>query len=259
MSQKTLRTIKLTLAYDGTNYVGWQVQPNGTSIQEVVQEAVEKMTGERASVIGAGRTDAGVHALGQVAHFVTKSQIPPVGFEKGLNSQLPADITVVSAEEAPSGFHAQRDAKGKRYKYRLLLSPHPSPLALNRFWHLISGLDIKVMRRGAKVLIGEHDFESFRAAGCTCKHARRRIDRIDMRETLASDLNLGEKGTVIDLTFEGDSFVRHMIRNIVGTLVEVGQGRIGIDDVQRILEAKRRQEAGICAPPSGLYLIKVFY
>ena len=180
-----MRTIKLTLAYDGTGYVGWQVQPNGTSIQEVLQEAVEKMTGERTSVIGAGRTDAGVHALGQVAHFVTNSQIPSVGFERGLDSLLPADIVVVGAEEVPSDFHAKRDAKGKRYKYRLLLSPHHSPLALNRFWHLISGLDIEVMRRAAKVLIGEHDFESFRAAGCSCKHARRRIDRIDITETPA--------------------------------------------------------------------------
>ena len=254
-----MRTIKLTITYDGTNYVGWQVQPNGTSVQEVLQGAIEQMTGEKAALIGAGRTDAGVHALGQVAHFETESQIPCVGFQKGLNSLLPDDIAVVDAKEAPPGFHSKRDAKGKRYRYRLFIAPVSSPLARNLFWQIREGLDIEAMRQAAMCLIGEHDFESFRAAGCTCKHARRRIDRIDIAKTPASDLGLGEKGTVVDLTVEGDSFVRHMVRNMVGTLVEVGRGSIDVVEVGRILEAKRRQEAGICAPACGLYLVQVFY
>ncbi|MBN1282149.1 MAG: tRNA pseudouridine(38-40) synthase TruA [Proteobacteria bacterium] len=256
-----MRTIKLTISYDGTNYVGWQVQANGLSVQELIQRALSRMTGEGIAVIGASRTDAGVHALGQVAHFCTGSSIPLEGFARGINSLLPDDISIVSAEEAGESFHANRDAKGKIYLYRLLASCGGAPLAQGRCWQMREPLDLAGMREGAAALVGEHDFESFRAAGCAAEHSVRRIDRIDIDECASPDpiFASGDAASLVEFTFEGAGFLRHMIRNIVGTLVDVGRGRIEPQDVRRILGARKREQAGRCAPACGLYLVKVLY
>lgn len=254
-----MRTIKLTLMYDGTDYAGWQIQPNGVAIQALVQAAVRTMTGEENDVVGASRTDAGVHALGQVAHFTTASGIPVEGFRSGLNSMLPEAIVVLAAEEAPEGFHARRSAQGKRYVYRLLISPERNPFLARRAWHLRRMPDPEAMRRAATCLSGEHDFTSFKASGCTSRHAVRTITRFEIARRVLTPGELAGEGELVEFTVEGTSFVRHMVRNIVGTLVDVGEGRIAPEEVAAILAARQRIEAGRCAPASGLCLVQVFY
>jgi tRNA pseudouridine38-40 synthase len=255
-----MRTIKLTIAYDGADFVGWQIQPNGDSVQARVAQALFEMTGEEVSVVGAGRTDSGVHAMGQVASFTTDADIPCEGFEKGLSSLLPSSIVVLSAEEAADGFDARRDARGKVYRYLILRSRARLPHLVGRAWHIREKLDVGAMREAAGCLLGEHDFESFRASGCTAEHAVRRIDRIDMEDGGGqAALGMVPSGSILSLTFEGNGFVRHMIRNIVGTLVEVGKGAMAPADIERILAARQRKEAGMCAPACGLYLVRVVY
>lgn len=254
-----MRKLRLTISYDGTNYVGWQVQPNGISIQEKLQDAFFRMTGERTNVIAAGRTDAGVHAVGQVAHVEMKGGIPCDGIKRGINSILPSDIALIGVEEARPDFHAMRDAIGKRYMYRLLICDHRIPLMENRCWRLTHDLDVDSMRAAAKALIGRRDFESFRAAGCTSRHAIVDLKKIQFNIFESPDTLVLSQGKVMNIVFEGDRFVRHMIRNIVGTLVDVGQGNLRPDDVAGILDQKNRQAAGICAPACGLYLVGVSY
>ncbi|MFH0798951.1 MAG: tRNA pseudouridine synthase A [Pseudomonadota bacterium] len=277
-----MRTIKLTLMYDGTRYVGWQAQPNGVSIQALLQKAVCRMTGKETPVIGASRTDAGVHALGQVAHFRTSMDVLCDGFKMGLNSLLPEDIAVVGAEEAAEGFNSRRDAKGKRYLYRLLISGERRPLIMNRFWQMGVRPGLDRLREAASVLVGKHDFASFKAAGCSSRNAVREIKNIEITHSFPSPLRgegQGEGGNcnrvtlpptpshqgrencdeIIDITIEGNGFVRHMVRNIVGTLVDIGLGKIELDAIKGILEARRREQAGRCAPACGLYLMEVLY
>jgi len=256
-----MRTVKLTISYDGTSYVGWQVQPNGVSVQELLQRAVKSMTGEPSAVVGASRTDAGVHALGQVAHFETNSNIPLDGFRMGLNSLLPDDVVVLRAEEGGEGFHAKRDSKGKVYLYRILMGCGGAPLALHRAWQMREALDLAGMRAAAKSLVGERDFQSFRAAGCGAQDAVRSIDSIDIEEPGSHDpiFRCGEGAGLVELTFRGNGFVRHMIRNIVGTLCDVGKGMTEPQEVEAILAARDREQAGRCAPACGLYLMKVIY
>ena len=254
-----MRTIKLTIAYDGTDYVGWQRQPNGVSVQGRLEAAIEKMTGAHRAVVGAGRTDAGVHALGQVAHCIVPKSIPLAAFVAGLTSLLPPDIAVLAAAEAPEGFHARKDAKGKVYRYRLLEGVRRAPLLQHRCWQIPEMLDLAAMRRAAECLVGRHDFASFRAAGCGSRDAVRRIDRLEVvRAPCHADPLWGDQsGRLIDIECEGDGFVRHMIRNIVGTLVDVGRGDLSWGAMQGILAAKERTQAGRCAPACGLYLRSV--
>lgn len=254
-----MRTIRCTLMYDGARYVGWQVQPNGVSIQSLVQRAIRTMTGEENDLVGASRTDAGVHALGQVAHFQTASGISSKGFQAGINAQLPPDIVVTATMDASDGFHARNDARAKRYTYRLLIAPDRSPMLEHRCWHLQRMPDVDAMREASRCLVGEHDFASFRAAGCSSAHAVRTIERIEMEERMLSSEMLAGEGRIVDVHIEGTGFVRHMVRNIVGTLVEVGQGRRDVSDVQRILFMRTRAEAGRCAPACGLYLVSISY
>ncbi len=257
-----MRTIKFTIEYDGTNYCGWQQQDNGVSIQGTVREALVTMTHEENKLVGASRTDAGVHALGQVAHVTTESTIPCDGFVRGLNSILPPDIRIVAAEAVEEGFHALVSAKAKTYRYAIDTSPLPSALYRDRAWHVPCTLDEAAMKRALEAIVGTHDFEAFKAAGSAVKDAVRTIHAADVRRVQPAGEGTGLipcrlAGFVVEITGEG--FVRHMVRNIVGTLVEIGQGKRPPEDMARIIAARRRDEAGVCAPASGLYLMSVAY
>lgn len=249
-----MRTIKLTIEYDGTRYVGWQIQPKGRSVQGEITRAVRRMTGEENHVIGSSRTDAGVHALGQAAHFRTQTMIPPAGFMRGINSMLDKDISVIKAEEADADFHAQKNARSKLYRYMILNSDAPSGLLAFRCWHIRDRLDLKAMQEASKCLIGEHDFKSFQAAGSSAKDAFRKINDITIRKGRYQD-----HGGAIFIEIQGNGFVYHMVRNIVGTLVKIGKGRAAPSEMEKILNARERKRAGATAPALGLYLAKVTF
>lgn len=251
-----MRRLKLTLSFDGTNYVGWQVQPNGISIQGVLQGAFKKIVGHAVDITAAGRTDAGVHAIAQTAHVSVGCDIPVEGIGKAVNASLPSDIAVTGVAEVDESFHAMRDAKGKIYRYLLSLSNVRLPLFHDRSWHLRENIDVGAMKEAAGVLVGNHDFESFRAAKCSSVDAKKSLYRIDIAEEAYVE---AAGNRVIAMTYEGDAFVRHMIRNLTGTIVEAGKGRFTTDDVKDILSQKNRQAAGICAPACGLYLVRVLY
>jgi len=256
-----MRRIKLVISYDGRRYVGWQVQPNGKSIQAVINEAFRRITGENVSVQSAGRTDAGVHAVGQVAHVDIDSDILAWNLKSALNSILPIDISIVDLADVDGDFHARRSAVGKRYMYRIIFSSVSIPLEYGRSWLIKrnpSDIDVSSMRRAAQHLLGVHDFESFRASKCTMKSAVCDIEKIEVIDNINSYL-LPDSAREINIIVDGNRFVRHMVRNIVGTLVDVGLYRIRCDNLIDILDKKNRRAAGICAPAYGLYLIKVYY
>ncbi len=248
------RNVRLLLEYDGTRYVGWQAQENGPSVQAELQRAVAELTGEHPVLRVAGRTDAGVHAIGQVVSFVTTSSIPPERFAPALNTKLPDDVSVHRSDEVPADFDARHSARGKRYRYRVYLGPQPAALESPRAWYVRGTLDLAAMRDAAATLIGEHDFESFRSAQCDAPHARRHMLSITIDETPRPPV-----GRYVDVVFHANAFCRHMCRILAGTLVEVGQGRRTVESVVAALEGKRRALAGITAPPHGLTLLEVFY
>jgi tRNA pseudouridine38-40 synthase len=241
--------VKLILEYDGTRYVGWQVQPNGPSIQSEVERALSTLHKAPRRVIAAGRTDAGVHALGQVASFAEPSPLPLTAYVQGMNALLPDDVAVRSATLEPDGFDARRNARGKRYRYRIENAPTRAPLTRLRAWQVYRPLDLDAMRRGAAPLLGRHDFSAFRAADCTAAHAVREVRRLDLEAS----------GDRFDLVIEATAFLKHMVRNIAGTLVDVGLGRREPDWTSDLLARGDRTLAGKTAPPQGLFLEKVFY
>ncbi len=253
-----MKKYQLIISYDGTAYVGWQTQPNGVSVQSRVQTALQRILGEQNKVTASGRTDAGVHALALSAHFVTGSNILPEKIKSGLNSLLPEDISVSAVRRVPMSFHAQRSAVGKIYKYLVLSSSHRCALLRLRCWQMRDPLDIQGMSEATACLVGTHDFEAFRAAGCRRKDAVCTIDSVRVRKIPVGRWHSGG-GDLVELTFRGHSFARHMIRNIVGTLVDVGRGRLPKEDLKAVLLSKSRARAGKCAPPFGLYLVKVIY
>ena len=240
--------IKITVEYDGTNYCGWQSQRNGRSIQSVLEEAVSTFLGTPTRVIGSGRTDAGVHALGQVVNFFG-CNFDRYRLLRGLNALTPRDITIKDAEIAPDAFDARRDGRSRVYRYYILNRSTPSPFHLNRAWHVHEPLDVEAMREAIGCLIGEHDYSSFRAAGCDAAHPIRRVYQN----------SLERRGDLLTYTIEATAFLRHMVRNIAGTLVEVGRGARTAESVKELLEARDRTKAGVTAPPHGLFLVKVNY
>jgi tRNA pseudouridine38-40 synthase len=243
------RNIRLTLEYDGTRYHGWQRQKNDLSIQEVIETALSRITGETVRLIGSGRTDAGVHALGQVANFATRSTVPIRAFLHGLNSLLPMDIAVLQAEEVPLTFHARYAALAKTYEYRILNRPVRSPLHHLHAWWLPGSLDAAAMQQAAAVLTGEHDFFAFRAAGSRPGHA--------VRQVREAAWHCDPEGLRFTITANG--FLRGMVRSLVGTLVEIGKGKYPPDYLREVLEKRDRRLAGPTAPPQGLFLVKVEY
>jgi tRNA pseudouridine38-40 synthase len=245
-----MRNIKLVIEYDGTNYHGWQVQPNGLTIQEVIEEKIQTMTRARARLTGSGRTDAGVHALGQVANFRTASTIPVEGFHRGLNSLLPPDIVIQSAQEVDLQFHAQYGAKRKTYRYAILNRDFPSALLHNYSWHLPMTLHIPALEEASRPLAGKQDFTSFQGADADTEDP--------VREVFRAGWSVKEPG-ILHFTIEADGFLKHMVRNIVGTLVDVGKGRTSPEEFRRILAARDRRQAGMTAPPQGLFLVEVKY
>lgn len=244
-----MRNIKLTIEYDGTEYVGWQRQESGRTVQAEIERALEAITGERTIVNGSGRTDSGVHALGQTASFRTGSVLSLTQIHKGLNSLLPHDIAILNAEEADPAFHAQHSAKRKTYVYRILNRPERSAMLRERAWHVHVPLDVQEMNEAARVLVGEHDFRAFAHAGITV--------RSTVRTVFVSKVT--KKGDVIEFTIEADGFLKRMVRLIAGTLVEVGKGRITPAGFSDILARGEKTKHVHAAPARGLYLKEVRY
>ncbi len=244
------RNLRLLLEYDGSRYHGWQRQAGDLSIQQVIEEALERLTGAPVRLIGSGRTDAGVHALGQVANFRTPSSIPLKAFHEGLNSMLPDDIAVLEAIEVPPEFHARKAALSKTYEYRLLNRPSRSPLQHHYSWWLAHRLDPEAMAAAAALLPGEHDFSAFRASGSGNLNPVRRIAAARWRT---------HPGGWLRFSITGNGFLRGMVRSLVGTMVEVGKGKAEPALLVELLRSGERRLAGPTAPGQGLYLVKVVY
>jgi tRNA pseudouridine38-40 synthase len=241
---------KLTIEYAGTGLVGWQRQPNGLSVQECLETAIARMTGAPAFVQGAGRTDAGVHAMAQVAHVDLERAYDPEKIRGAINFHIrPRAISVLAVELAPERFHARLSATRRSYLYRILNRRAPPALEAGKLWHLGKGLDAEAMAAGARHLVGHHDFTSFRAVECQARSPVKTLDRLTV-------MRIGEE---IRIEAEARSFLHHQVRNMVGTLKLVGAGQWAPDDVARALAARDRAAAGPTAPPEGLYLVSVGY
>jgi tRNA pseudouridine38-40 synthase len=247
-----VKTLKLTLQYDGTNYVGWQRQPMGQSIQALLEDALAPIEGSAVTVHGAGRTDAGVHALAQVASVNLEASLDEATLGRALNAVLPEDVRIIRVEEAAPDFHARFNARAKTYEYRILNAPFADAFMFRYAWHIPQPLDFDRMREAAIPLIGRHDFAVFQGTGSTVHSTERTIEGIEWQAGGSFDRPL-----VLRVT--GDGFLRHMVRNIMGTLVEVGARRLAPDRMPEILESRSRAQAGRTAPARGLFLVTVRY
>jgi tRNA pseudouridine38-40 synthase len=250
-----MRNMKLVLAYDGTDFSGWQVQPDAATIQGTLASAIGRITGEKVLPQGSGRTDAGVHALAQVATFVIESPIPAENLVKALNDVLPAAIRIFQAGEAPLEFHARKSARAKIYRYRIYREAVCPPFLARYVWHYPYPLDESAMQCAAELIVGEHDFTSFAAVdperGCeeeTISNVRKIFESV-----------WEETGDELTYTVRGNGFLHHMVRNLVGTFVLVGKGTLHPEEITRILQARSRSAAGATAPASGLFLVQVEY
>jgi tRNA pseudouridine38-40 synthase len=246
----TPNNFKLTIEYDGSGYHGWQRQKNQVSIQAEIERALEKMLGHRVPLIGSGRTDAGVHALGQTANFRCDTRLDAGIFLRGLNSLLPAAVVIKACEAVPEGFHARYDAVGKTYRYRILNRRLPAAVGRQYAWHVRRPLDLDGMRRAAGQLVGCHDFKAFEGTGSPRAHTIRTVRRAELHRE-ETDYRVFE--------IEADGFLKFMVRNIVGTLVEIGMGRMEPAAIESILTARDRSRAGATAPAHGLFLVSVAY
>ena len=257
-----MRNLKLILAYDGTEFAGWQVQPEAATVQGTLASAISRITGETVLPQGSGRTDAGVHALAQVATFATESSVPTANFVKALNDILPASVRVLEVEEAAPDFHARKSARGKTYRYRIYRAAICPPFLARYVWHYPYPLDEEAMMRTARVLEGEHDFTSFAAVD-----PERGRDVASSLSGFSPSQNVRRifsshwerQGDEFVYTVKGSGFLHHMVRNLVGTFILVGKGTLRLEDMARILQARNRSAAGATAPASGLYLVNVEY
>lgn len=250
-AERGTRTFRLTLEYDGADFHGWQVQPGERrTVQGALEHALARVVHERARVTGAGRTDAGVHAEGQVASVRLATELEPAALRRALNGVLPADVAVVALSVERDDFHACHDARGKRYRYRLWNAPDRSPLRRRRALCLQRPLDLAALRAAAADLVGTHDFAAFQAAGSSVQGTVRTLHRLDVE---------GEAGAAVDLVFDGSGFLRHMVRNVVGTLLEVANGRRDPGGMPALLAAADRRRAGPTAPAHPLTLEEVYY
>jgi tRNA pseudouridine38-40 synthase len=248
----TRRNIRLTIEYDGTRFCGWQTQraaKKSKTVQEEIEKACEELFGEKAKLIGAGRTDSGVHAEAQTANFRTDSNLPLLNIKRGLNSYLPKDIAVLSTEEANPAFHAQFDAKKKLYRYTIVNRKIRSPLLKRHTAFISYDLDINAIKKAAKFLEGRKDFKSFQAADKKKRSSVRTITRLEVLP----------RPPLVEIYIEADGFLYNMVRNIVGTLIDVGRGKIRPGEIRNILAKRHRPAAGQTAPAKGLCLVKVFY
>jgi len=244
-----MRTLKLTLTYDGTRFVGWQRQAEGESVQGLLEEAIARFEDGRVTVHGAGRTDAGVHALGQVASVQVTCGHDVVTLTRALNAQLPEDIRVLSIDEVETDFHARFSARSKTYRYQLRHGTIADPFERAYVWHMPERLDVEAMKQAAATLVGTHDFAAFQSTGSETRGTVRTMTRSE----------LGDTGGRLAYEIMGDGFLRHMVRAIVGTLVEVGRGVRRVDGMAGLLENSTRAQAGATAPPRGLFLVCVDY
>ncbi len=245
-----MRNVKIIVEYDGTKYNGWQTQKNGTSIQEILTNAIHQVCNDVDKINGAGRTDAGVHALGQVANFFTECTIPVDKIAQAVNIHLPKDIAIREALEVKADFHPRYSAKGKKYMYIVNNSKTRSALDFFREYHFSYELDYKSMKKAAEILEGTHDFKGFMASGSLVKDTIRTISKIQIKKR--------DDGRII-FNFTGNGFLYNMVRILVGTLLEVGTGKIKVSDLQEILLSKDRSKAGKTVPAQGLYLVEVYY
>ncbi|HUQ53720.1 MAG TPA: tRNA pseudouridine(38-40) synthase TruA [Gammaproteobacteria bacterium] len=245
--------IALGLEYDGTDFVGWQIQRTGRSVEGTLAAAVSFVAGEPVNVHGAGRTDAGVHALQQVAHFDASVSRSPRQWLLGINSNLPPDVAIRWVQEMPADFDARRSAVSRRYRYTVLQQQPRPALLRRRVWWLRQPLDYAAMTAAASAWLGEHDFSAFRGAGCQAKSPMRRLMGVAIAKR-----SRGE-GALVTFEFTANAFLQHMVRNLVGTLVAVGSGELAAADAGTILERRDRRQAGVTAPPEGLALVEVLY
>lgn len=242
--------IKATIQYCGCNYSGFQVQPNGVTVQEVLESALSQVYNARINVTASGRTDSGVHALGQVIHFDAPiTSLPCEKLPFAVAQYLPNDVSLIQAEEVDTEFHARYSCKSKTYKYRLIYSEYNLPLEYGRAWICAYQLDIDKMKKASNYFIGEHDFKAFMASGSSVKSTIRHITRLD----------ICEYGNCIEFVVSANGFLYNMVRIIVGTLVDVGRGRIEVSDIDGIITSGARAKAGKTAPPDGLYLVSAEY
>ena len=243
------RTLRLVVEYDGTDFAGWQRQDGQSTVQGCLEKAFLAMTRQAVVVRGAGRTDAGVHAEGQVASVELASRIPNLGFLRGLNTLLPPEIAVLDVSDMPAGWSARHDARGKIYRYQVWNHQVRSPRHARRTWHVYDSLDTHAMREAGASLIGEHDFRAFRSSDCDRKNTVRIIRRFDVRRD----------GALLAFEIEGTAFLRNMVRILAGTLVAVGKGKLTLDQVKALLTSGDRTQAGVTAPACGLTLVRVIY
>jgi len=248
-----MRTLKITLAYDGTAYNGWQFQTTGPTIQSTIEKALQQITGQSVRVTASGRTDAGVHALGQVLSVHLETSLDDEPLCRALNANTPFDIEFLNVETVADGFHAIRDAKRKRYRYVIQYGSRRDVIGRAFNWYVYGPLNVAAMKQAAEQLVGTHDFASFQASGSDRKTTVRTIYELCLAQ-------FTERGAdKINIEVEADGFLYNMVRNIVGTLVEIGRGKQDIDWIGRVLAAQNRRAAGVTAPPQGLFLLKVDY